>query len=59
MPETQDDAIGVEVCSGVIAEKLWIAEDKAGAVIVERIPGGEGSMGVRSAAIRSAAIREE
>ena len=41
MPEAEEDAIGVEICGGVVAEELWIAEDEACAVIVVRIPSTE------------------
>ena len=32
---------GVEVGGGVVAEELGVAEDEAGAVIVEGVPGEE------------------
>ena len=38
MPETEGDAVGVEVCGGVVAEELGIAEDEAGLVIVIGVP---------------------
>ncbi len=41
MPETEDDAVGVEVGGGVVAEELGVAEDEAGVVVVVGVPGGE------------------
>ncbi len=41
MPETEGDAVGVEVRGGVVAEELGVAEDEAGLVIVVGVPGGQ------------------
>ena len=39
MVAAQHDAMEVHVGGCVVAQELWVAEDEAGAVIVEGIPG--------------------
>ena len=39
MPETEGDAVGVEVGGGVVAEEFGVAEDEAGVVAVVGVPG--------------------
>ncbi len=41
MPETEGDAVGVEVRGCVVAEELGVAEDEAGLVVVIGVPGDE------------------
>ncbi len=38
MPEREGDTVGVEVCGGVVAEELRVAEDEAGLVVVIGVP---------------------
>ena len=42
MPETESDAVGVEICGGVVAKELGVAEDEAGLVIVIGVPRYQG-----------------
>ena len=49
MPETECDAIRIEVCGGVVAKELGVAEDEAGSVVVVRIPRDERKNGESSA----------
>ena len=41
MPETEADAVGTEVCGGVVAEELGVTEDEAGASVVIGVPDDE------------------
>ena len=45
MPEAEEDAVGVEVGGGVVAEVLGVAEDVAGAGVVVGVPDDEGDDG--------------
>ncbi len=45
MPEAEEDSVGAEVGGGVVAEEFGVAEDEAGAGVVEGVPGYEGKDG--------------
>ena len=41
MPEGEKDPIGLEIGRGVVAQELWVAEDKPCLMFMVRVPGKE------------------
>ena len=50
MPETEGDAVDAQVCCGVVAEELGIAEDEASVVVVIPVPRYQAGGSARSRA---------